>query len=127
MTKLSDIDIIKRVFYTYIFLWMELNELIMDSHVLSANKKLELINAIKKQQLDQDKINEITQFLIKNKNDIDNATNEYVDAMKNEYNGYLSKKIPELKRNVSMLKLRTDEILSKETEWDPDDILNLIQ
>lgn len=106
---------------------MKLHELIMDSHVLSTNKKLELINAIKRNQLDQDKINEITQFLIKNKNDIDNATNKYVDAMKNEYNAYLSKKIPELKRNVSMLKLKTDEILSKETEWDPDDILNLIQ
>lgn len=115
------------MFYTYIFLWMELNELIMESQVLSTTKKLELINAIKRNQLDQDEIDEITQFLIKNKNDIDNATNEYINAKKQEYNAYLRKKIPELKRKVSLLKLRTNEILSKEWKWNPDDILHLIK
>lgn len=88
----------------------------MKSQVLSTTKKLELINAIKKNQLDQDEINEITQFLIKNKNDVDNATNEYINTKKQEYNAYLKKKIPELKRKVSLLKLKTNEILLKQSE-----------
>jgi len=105
---------------------MELKELIMSSQVISTDKKLQLINAIKKWEINENDLDKIIKFLEKNKNEIDNITQEYVENMKKEYNKYLSKKIPILKKEVSLLKIKTNEIISEELEWNPDKILENI-
>ena len=105
---------------------MELKELIMSSLVISTDKKLQLINAIKTWEKNENDLDKIIKFLEKNKNEIDNITQEYVENMKKEYNKYLSKKIPTLKKEVSLLKIKTNEIISEEWEWNPDKILENI-
>lgn len=98
----------------------------MDSCVLSTTKKIELINAIQRHHINKTELNTIIQFLIKNKKEIEGVSSKYVDDVKKEYNKYLNKKIPELKRRVSMLKVETDEILLKQREWNPGNLLDII-
>lgn len=103
---------------------MKLKDLIMESYVLSTEKKLQLISAIKKWNIDSTELEKIIKFLINNKKAIDNATNKYIENMKKEYNKYLRTKIPEIKKNINMTKLKADEIIYEESKWDPENILN---
>lgn len=111
----------------YYMINMELKNLIMKSYVLSTEKKLQLIDAIEKWLIDDTELEKIKNFLLKNKKEIDNATDKYIENMKKEYNKYLTEKIPELKRDVDMLKLKTNEIITEESTWNPDDILTHIE
>jgi len=105
---------------------MKLKDLIMDSYVLSTEKKLELINSIKKWELKEEEITKIIKFLINQKNEIDKCSDKYINDMKKEYIKYLNKKVPILKQEVTRIKIKTKETISNEKEWNPDDLLNFI-
>ena len=98
----------------------------MDSYVLSTEKKLELINSIKKWELKEDEITKIIKFLTNQKNEIDKTSEKYVNDIKKEYIKYLNKKIPILKQEAAKITIKTKETISNEKEWNPDDLLNFI-
>lgn len=105
---------------------MELEELVMESSVLSPEKKIALLDSIKKWTIDKQKLDEIIGFLIKNKNRIGSVTDKYVEEIKSEYNNYLKRRIPELKRDLSMTKIKIEEVILNDSEWEADELLNLI-
>ena len=105
---------------------MKLKELIMDSKILTIKEKLILINSIKKNQIDTEKLKTIIKKLVSSKDIIDKELEKWIKEIQTEYIKNMEKKIPIIKTKVAKIKLNAKETLSKQDEWDPEELLKLI-
>ena len=103
---------------------MKLKELIMDSKILTIKEKLILIDTIKKGKINNEQLKEIIKDLTTSKKKIDTRIEQWKKEIMKKYVKNMQKNLPIVKNKTVKIKLKTKETISKQNEWDPEEILN---
>lgn len=103
-----------------------ITQLIMSSYVLPTKEKIMLISAIKKNEIEKDKLNNIIKQLENIKKEIDWKTDKIINNIKKIQLKNRNKKIPEIKTRTKIIDIQVKEEKAKEKEWNPDNILQSI-
>ena len=99
---------------------------VMYTSLFSINEKIRIIEKLKNDDLSEDNFNQILDVVQHFDNGSSSAINRYYRNMDTVYNEYLNKNISQLKQNMWRITLEVSEAKTKESEWNPDLLLNQI-
>ena len=99
---------------------------VMYTSLFSIDEKIRIIEKLKNGDLSEDNFNQILDLVQYFDNGSSSAINRYYRNMDTVYNEYLNKNISQLKQKIWKITLEVNEEKAKETEWNPDLLLNQI-
>lgn len=99
---------------------------VMYTSLFSIDEKIRIIEKLKNGDLSEDNFNQILDLVQYFDNGSSSAINRYYRNMDTVYNEYLNKNISQLKQKMWKITLEVNEEKAKESEWNPDLLLNQI-